>query len=218
MSIGIYARQFAAVAGVLLCMTSAAATADTQVAAPRIPYGDIARLSAEDQEAIGDNPANVMRMLANASPGVFHGILLLGNGLYKESTLPPRLRELAVLRVGYLSNAGYEIWQHEALARTLGFTDRELTAIRTGEGGGVLDPAQTAVLHFVDDVVRHVRAGDATLSAVRQHLDDRQLIDLLAVTGLYMTISRILETTGVPLDAAPADWKKELGQSLPDQR
>jgi hypothetical protein len=55
-------------------------------------------------------------------------------------------------------------------------------------------------------VVKNVRAGDGTLAAVRRHLDDTQVADLLIVTGFYMLVCRYLETTGVELDAEAIDW------------
>jgi alkylhydroperoxidase family enzyme len=43
------------------------------------------------------------------------------------------------------------------------------------------------------------------LAAVRSHLSDQAVVDLILVIGLYMTVSRLLETTGVELDHAPID-------------
>ena len=75
----------------------------------------------------------------------------------------------------------------------------------------MLTPAQSAVMAFADDVILNVRAGDATLAAVRAFLTDRALVDLILVIGLYMTVSRLLETTGVELDQAPIDTELTSG-------
>ena len=167
---------------------------------PRIPYADQASLA-------DANPANVTRMLAVASPPVFRAMGDLGSAFIRGSALPPKLRELAILRVGYLSSAIYETWQHEALGRFVGLNDDQIAAIKAGDGNSpALDAAQRAVLAFVDDVVINVRASDATLAAVGKHLGDAQVVDLILVTGYYMTVSRLLETTGVELDAEPIDW------------
>lgn len=174
---------------------------------PRIPYRDLATLSAEDLAAIGENPANVSRMLATASGPVFHAVSAVGSALINGSTLPPRIRELAILRVGYISKARYETFQHEALARHVGMSEAELKAIEAGDPkAAALDAAQSAVLEFVDDMVANVRASDRTLDAVRRHLSDAEVVDLIMVTGFYMLICRLLETTGVELDSDPIDW------------
>jgi alkylhydroperoxidase family enzyme len=172
---------------------------------PRISYADPASLSEEDRVAIGGNPANVSLMLAVASPPVFEAVSRVGSAFINGSSLPPRLRELAILRVGYLSSAAYEVFQHEALARHVGLSDQEIAAIRAGDPAA-LDETQRAVLEFVDDLVKNVRAGDATLAAMRARLDDAQVVDLILVSGFYMMICRILETGGVELDSQPIDW------------
>jgi alkylhydroperoxidase family enzyme len=173
---------------------------------PRIAYPDEAGLSAEVRAGMGPRPANVVRMMAVASEPVFHAVSRIGGAFIHGSSLPPRLRELAILRVGYLSNAPYETFQHEALGRFVGLDDTEIAAIGAGDAAA-LGEAEAAALAFVDDVVANVRASDATLAAVRRHLDDRQVVDLVLVTGAYMMVSRFLETTGVEIDAEPIDWQ-----------
>ena len=174
---------------------------------PRIDYADESSVSDRIRAQLGENPANVTRMLAVASEPVFRALGDLGSAFIRGSALPPKLRELAILRVGYLSNALYETFQHEALGRFVGLSDAQIAAIKAGDRDtDALDGAEVAVLEFVDDIVANVRASDTTLAAARRHLNDAQLVDLILVTGYYMTISRLLETTGVELDAEPIDW------------
>jgi len=70
------------------------------------------------------------------------------------------------------------------------------------------------VLDFTEEVVLKVRASDATLAAVRQQLGDRQVLDLIMLIGLYMTVCRLLETTGVEPDPVSPD---KMGIVLPGQ-
>jgi 4-carboxymuconolactone decarboxylase len=176
---------------------------------PRIPYPDPASLSPAMRERLQGNPANVTRMLARASEPVWTGFGALGGAFINGSPLPAKLREIAILRVGYLSNAKYEVFQHEALARHVGLSDAQITAIKEGgAGAAALGEAGAAVLHYVDDLVHNVRASDATMAAVRKHLDDIQFVDLTLVTGMYMMVSRFLETTGIEIDSDPIDWKE----------
>ena len=173
----------------------------------RIPYRETSKLSDLIRDKLGDRPANVTRMLAGASEGVYVGFGAFGNALINESSLPPKLRELAILRVGYISGSEYETYQHEALGRHVGLSEDQLAAIKAGDANSTaLGDAETAVMKFVEDLVHNVRAGDETLAAVRIYLDDTQLIDLILVSGAYMMVSRLLETTGVELDANPIDW------------
>ncbi len=174
---------------------------------PRIPFPNPGQMSEAVRARVGDNPPNVTRMLAGASEGVYAGFGAFAQGLMKLSPLDPKLRELAILRVGYISKCAYELFQHEPFGRFVGLTDDQIAAIKAGDAKSpVFDAAQSAVLSFVDDLVLNVRPSDANLAAVRQHLDDQQLIDLVLVTGNYMTVCRFLETTGIELDAEAIDW------------
>lgn len=174
---------------------------------PRIAYPELASLSPAVREALGDQPPNVSRIMAAASEPVYRGLGQLGGALISGSSLPPVLRELAILRVGYISGSAYELFQHEALARHVGMSEAQIDAIRKGDAASpALDRAERDVLAFVEDIVANVRASDATLAAVRQHLGDRQVVDLIVVTGYYMTVCRLLETSGVEIEASPIDW------------
>ena len=180
---------------------------------PRIPYPEFDRLSETSRAIIGEKPNNVALMLAAASEPVLAAIHEVGNAFIYGSPLPGRLREIAILRVGYLSNAPYEIFQHEAAARHAGLTEEQISAIREGgAAGALLGEAGAAVLAFVDDLVINVRPSDATLEGVRAHLGDTQVVDLTLVTGNYMMICRFLETTGVEIDPQPIDWSGQAAR------
>jgi 4-carboxymuconolactone decarboxylase len=171
----------------------------------RIPYPDPAKQSEAVRATLARAPINIMKMVANASEPVFNGFGQFSGAFYQPSELDPMLREVAILRVGYLSKSAYEIFHHEGLGRQIGLSDGQIAAIKAGRPSGALTPAQAAVMAFADDVIVNIRAGDATLAAVRAHLSDQAVVDLILVIGLYMTVSRLLETAGVELDQTPID-------------
>ena len=181
---------------------------------PRIAYADPATLPDSVRTSVARAPINVVRMMAGASDGVFNGFNAFSGAFYgPNSSLPPTLREVAILRVGYMSHASYETFQHEASARLAGLGDGQIEAIKHGgEHVEALDAVQQAVMNFTEDVVKNVKASDATLAAVRRHLSDKQVLDLTLLIGLYMMVSRFLETAGVDLDAKVLDWKNVVPQ------
>jgi alkylhydroperoxidase family enzyme len=168
---------------------------------PRIPYPAPSEFYPSLQKLLKQVPLNGTRMLGLASEGVFDGFGAFGRAVNTGTQLDPALREVVMLRVGYLSGASYVLQQHEATARTLDITDEQITAIRQGgPQPEILSKQQQAVVDFTDDVVKNVRASDKTLSVVRQFLSDRTVADLVFLIGCYMTISRYMETMGVPLE------------------
>lgn len=173
---------------------------------PRVPYARVEEMSPEIRALYDAAPINVVRMLANASPAVARNMLEFSGAIFRESRLPADLREIAILRAGYVVGSDYETWQHESIGRDAGLTDAQIDAVR--EGGRhpeVLSAAQQAVLDFAEEVIVDVRASDHTLTEVRRHCTDGQVVELLIVTGLYMTVSRLLETTGVERDEESID-------------
>jgi alkylhydroperoxidase family enzyme len=135
-------------------------------------------------------------MLAH-SPPVAQGFARLGGALLQDGTLDPRLREAAILRVGNLARAGYEVEKHTVIARALGLDDGEIAALKVGADRAALDDACRAVLELSDELFEGIRASDTALDTVRQHLDDRQLVELVVTIGFYGLVCRVLETLGV---------------------
>lgn len=183
---------------------------------PRIPYPEAESLPHSIRRLLSDNPANVTRILARASEPVFNGFSAFSRALtVSGSALPPKLREVAILRVGYISGSAYEVFQHEALARHVGLSERQIAAVKAGDADpDVLGDDGAAVLAFAEDLVQNVRAGDDTLAAVRNHLNDTQVIDLILVTGAYMMVCRLLETAGIEIDESPIDWSNVQATEL----
>jgi 4-carboxymuconolactone decarboxylase len=136
-----------------------------------------------------------------------------------QSTLPPDVRELVILRVAARNNADYEWRAHEPVARQAGLGDDQIAAIglgggtggEAGGGGGLggggggavagLSPAQWAALAYADAMTMHVSVPDEIFQAVRAHFDDRQVLELTVTVAAYNMVSRVL----VALEVQPGD-------------
>lgn len=161
----------------------------------RVPYAPAANPGS-------DHPLNLFRMLAH-SPPVLSGFAKLGGALLQDAALDPRLREVAIVRVGLLAGAPYEVEKHTAIAKLVGLTDAEIDALRPGESRDSLGDAARAVIELTDELFDRVRASDAVLARVRRHLDDRQLIELVVAIGYYGLVCRVLETLGIDPEVTP---------------
>jgi len=170
----------------------------------RIPYPDATALAPETQDQLARlPPLNLFRMLAGGE-GLLRAFVALGNHLLFKADLPPVLREIAILRVGALSNARYEVFQHERIARGLGMSDALLAAIRHGPDAAEFDDVQRLIMRYTDDVVRNVRASDDTFEPLRARLSLQELQELTVTIGYYMTASRFLENFDVDIEIAGA--------------
>lgn len=166
----------------------------------RIPYPAPDELDPESAALLAKMPPlNLFRMLAG-SPGLLRGFTRLGNHILFDSPLDPLLRELAIVRVGLLSGASYEVHQHDRIARSVGASDELLAALREGPDAPAFDDDQRAVVRFTDDVVANVRAGDDTLAAAIAVVGDAGVQELTVTIGYYMMVSRYLETIGIDIE------------------
>lgn len=169
----------------------------------RIPYFDMSQASEQYQALLASrNPLNLYRMLPHAGEAASSGFLALGSALLRHNELDSQLREIAILRVGILSNASYEVHQHKRVAKNVGMRDATLAALEVGADTSVLTPDEKLVLEFTDVVFREVKAPDALFNRVAERFGHRQTAELVLTIGFYMLVSRFLENFEVDIEPA----------------
>ena len=176
----------------------------------RIPYFEVDSAAGKHAEFLDKLKPhlNIYRMLANSEAGL-KGFVRMGNALLYRCELDAGLRELAIVRVGRLSRAAYEVFQHERIAREAGVAEEKIAALRdaTIEAPAFTDH-EKAVLRYTDDVVRNVKASDKTLKAVQAFLSPGAVVELTLTIGYYMMVCRFLESMGVDGEEGQAEWLK----------
>lgn len=177
----------------------------------RIPYFDLALTTDRAAKAAARlPPLNIFRMMGHAGD-LLDGFTRLGGQILNLMALDPGLREIAIVRVGILSGAAYEVFQHERIARDVGLSNEVIAAIREGPTAAAFDDAQREVMAFTDDVVAHVRAGDATFKPILARHGARGAQELTLTVGFYMMVSRFLETFDVDIEDGPTASPKVSG-------
>ncbi|BBZ29647.1 carboxymuconolactone decarboxylase [Mycolicibacterium madagascariense] len=127
-------------------------------------------------------------------PDLTRSYLAFSFYLLMRSTLPPRLRELAILRVAHLTSCAYESDEHEEIGRQAGLTDDDIDALRRGTAA---DDFDAAVLTAVDELVEDTRMSDRSWTALGERMDTRQLMDFVFTVGGYHLLAMALNTFGV---------------------
>ena len=118
----------------------------------------------------------------------------------ETSTLPPRHRELLILRIGWLCQSEYEWAAHSRAARSIGFTDEELVRITEGPNASGWTSFEATLLQAVDELHADAFITDATWQALSAQYETQQLMDLVATVGTYTLVSMLLNSWGVQLD------------------
>jgi len=143
------------------------------------------------------NPRGAGNALATLArhPDLAAAFLPFNTRLLLRSTLPPRLRELAILRVARRSGCAYEWAHHVRIAAKAGLSAAEIEAAGRGEAAGA--ELDRAVLEAVDELAGGCDLSDRTWSTLAAHLDERQLMDLVFTVGAYVLLAMAFNTFGV---------------------
>jgi alkylhydroperoxidase family enzyme len=123
--------------------------------------------------------------------GVFGGHILYRN------SLPPRDRELLILRTGWLCRCEYEWGQHVLISRAAGLSDDEITRVQEGPDADGWSEGEAALLRAADELHADAFVSDATWQALSRRLDATQLLDLVFTVGQYYVVAMALNTLGI---------------------
>jgi len=124
----------------------------------------------------------------------FAGFILRG------SSLPPRDRELVILRIGWLCKAEYEWGHHKSIAKNLGVTDEEIARVAEGPDAKGWTEFESHLLRAVDELRANARIGDATWQALSKVYDEKLMMELVFTVGEYNLVSMALNSFGVQLE------------------
>jgi 4-carboxymuconolactone decarboxylase len=143
---------------------------------------------------------NIFRTLLN-HPSAAKAFLVWGGYILgRKSTLPPREREIVILRTGFLCRSGYEWTQHVPIARRAGLTDDEIARIKIGADAPGWSKPDAALLRAADDLHREQFVTEPVWAELMRHFQERQRMDMVFTAGQYTQVSMLLNSFGVQLD------------------
>jgi alkylhydroperoxidase family enzyme len=176
-----------------------------RVRAPRIQPVDLAHLTDEQREALAPlmgekGPLNIFRTLAHAPKALTRFLEWGSYVLSKRNSLPPREREIVILRTGFLCRSGYEFTQHHRIGLQAGLTEDEIGRIKQGAQASGWSSADQALIAASDELHNDQFISDATWKALTEHFDQKQRMDVVFTAGQYTQVSMMLNTFGVQLD------------------
>ncbi|KQX65131.1 MULTISPECIES: carboxymuconolactone decarboxylase family protein [unclassified Streptomyces] len=168
-------------------------------------YPDLTALPAELREAVAARGSlNVFRMIMH-SPRLAPGLLETADAILQRNALPDGLRELAIVRVGRVYRAPYEVHHHENIGRLVGLSRAALAAAATGSTEGLSD-AEASVLRCTDRLLARHTLSDAERAEVLEFLTVGQLSDLVITVGFYQLVSNFLNTFGVTTEGETSPY------------
>jgi hypothetical protein len=184
---------------------------------PRIPYKKIEDVKDEEfaESWRGRSLDSAMSHMIGHAEGFFMPLSELNGavcGFDGRSTMDRTHRELVAVRTALLCDCRNISASHSLAALGHGgATDAQVAALHANDiDSEAFDDAQKLALRFTTEVVKNVKASDATMEAMRKTFTDRQIVEFIILIGSRMIYCQIAENGGVaPEDNALFDdkWK-----------
>ena len=123
-----------------------------------------------------------------------------------NSSLPPRLSELAILIMAKIWGSEFEWWAHKPLALKAGIPAEVVESIRTGQTPSFSNKDEAIIQAVLLALHETRRIPDALYSEAVAVLGHDRLIDLVGLAGYYTLISMTINAFEIqPPEGSPPD-------------
>jgi alkylhydroperoxidase family enzyme len=136
--------------------------------------------------------------------------LTFNNHIATTNTLSKRIRELLILRTGWLRQSEYEFIQHIVLGLRAGLTEAEIERLQQGPDASGWDPIDADLLRAVDELHADACIGDETWARLSAHFNTEQLIDIVFTVGCYEILAMAFKTFRVPNEPGVESMAREI--------
>lgn len=178
--------------------------------------GDGPRILAVDNDDVDDEAhAVVTRVRASAGAGpaaimpdymrtmikhpeIFRCQMEMGAAIF-QGRIPPRERELAVLRCGWLCRAPYEWGEHVDIGKRYGLSNEEVARVQQGSSAPGWSEHDAAILRGVEELIGDQAMSDATWDTLAESWDEAQLIEFPMMVGQYVATAFVQNSLRIRL-------------------
>ena len=145
------------------------------------------------------------------SPVLGERLFAMLDYLRLNTSVPRRLNEFAILIQARLWTSQVEWTAHYPLAIKAGLPEAVANDLKAGRRPASMKPDEAAVYDLSMDLATHHVVSDAVFKKAREVFSDQQIVDLIAVSGTYITIAMLSNTAE---DATPGGKTPPL-EALP---
>ncbi|MDA0645968.1 MULTISPECIES: carboxymuconolactone decarboxylase family protein [Nonomuraea] len=189
-------------------------TDEPQGLIPMLPVEEAARIAVEAGMREEMSRIFFYRLLLNSpqSARVENEIndRILWEGRLTRRPEATRLRELAIMRVAWVTGSTY-LWAHH-YAPTVdvdlpGKRPADVLGVREGAAYEGFGPAERAVMRAVDEMARDDRVSEKTLGDLKEVLaNDGEVVEICYVIAIWRALTMLMDTFQVPLEPGYQPW------------
>lgn len=136
------------------------------------------------------------------SPKILRDWGRLGTTLLMKGETSRKLLEIAIIRVGEINQAAYELTAHRRIGLECGLTQDQVTDIANWQESDKFDELERAILQYTDEVSQDIRVSDESFNNLRKHFSERQMVEMTVTIGYYHMVCRFLEPMQIDLENA----------------
>lgn len=114
--------------------------------------------------------------------------------------LPRRESEMVILRTAHLKGSRYEWEHHTLMGKRAGLRSNEIQALGQDDVGAAWTPREATLLAAAEELIRTEDLSDSSWARLREHLDERESVELLLLVGHYTMLATTLSTLRVEPD------------------
>jgi alkylhydroperoxidase family enzyme len=149
---------------------------------------------------------SAFRTLAN-NPPLLKAVFGQLSALLLHNTFDTRLRELMIMRIGWVTGSEYEWTQHWRVATTAGIPPEDVLAVRDWQASDRLTAADRAILQATDETLAGKAIADATWAEVIKHVPDpAQQVEFVVAMGNWTMFSILLRNLQIPVEDGVMVW------------
>lgn len=127
--------------------------------------------------------------------------------LRNEGSLPARERQIVILRMGWRCGSAHEFGINSMRAREIGISSDEIRRITMSAEASGFGPSDAVLLRLVDELYEGNAISDVTWSQLASRWSAGQLVELIAVAGMFWLVSALFNSCRPEADDThPSGW------------
>lgn len=136
------------------------------------------------------NVPNMFRVMAHR-PEIFATMQAHFGAVLNTGTVSTKLKELIIVRTSQVNDTPYCLASHTILAKSLGWTDDQLSQLADWRKRDDFTPAEKAALKLAETVTRDAHAvSDEQFAELRSFYSEGEIVELLCAIGLFNYFNR----------------------------